>query len=251
MGAWRIGELAKRTGLTVRTLHHYDAVGLLRPSARSQAGYRLYDDEDVRRLQRIVALRTLGLSLGEIGRVLDDPTWTAGRLLGLQMERLRERIRQEGELLARLEEIARRLAKANGAGTTLSPEAISAEELLQILEMSVMFEKHYTAEQRAALDRRHEELGPEKIRAVEEEWPILIARVRGCMERGVAADSEEMQPLARRWRELVRMFTGGDPGIAASLSEVYRTEPSVRERTGLDAPVMEYVSRAMAAVGGW
>jgi MerR family transcriptional regulator, thiopeptide resistance regulator len=76
----RIGEVAAATGLTVRTLHHYDEIGLLRPSARSDAGYRLYSDGDVRRLYRIVAFRRLGLALDEIGALLD----TGGADLFLQ-----------------------------------------------------------------------------------------------------------------------------------------------------------------------
>lgn len=69
---WRIGELCRRTGLTVRTLHHWDHVGLLRPSARTSSGHRLYDERDVDRLYRIVALRELGLPLETIGTLLDD-----------------------------------------------------------------------------------------------------------------------------------------------------------------------------------
>jgi len=68
---WKVGELARATGLTVRALHHYDELGLLVPSERTFAGYRLYGDRDVRRLYRIVALRGLGLRLDEIAEVID------------------------------------------------------------------------------------------------------------------------------------------------------------------------------------
>ena len=64
---WKIGELARATGLTVRTLHHYDEIGLLVPSERTQAGYRLYGEQDVRRLYEIRALRDLGIPLGDEG----------------------------------------------------------------------------------------------------------------------------------------------------------------------------------------
>src|SRR5205809_357472 len=71
MGMWQVGELARATGLTVRTLHHYDGIGLLVPSARNHAGHRRYTDSDVRRLHQIVALRGFGLGLAEIREVLD------------------------------------------------------------------------------------------------------------------------------------------------------------------------------------
>jgi DNA-binding transcriptional MerR regulator len=68
--SWRVGELAKATGLSVRSLHHYDAIGLLQPTRRSSAGHRLYSEADVRRLHRVLALRGFGLSLTEVGQVL-------------------------------------------------------------------------------------------------------------------------------------------------------------------------------------
>lgn len=69
---WRVGELAAATGLTVRALHHYDEQGLLVPSERTEAGHRLYAEEDVECLYRILALRSLGIWLDEIAAVLDD-----------------------------------------------------------------------------------------------------------------------------------------------------------------------------------
>src|SRR5690348_15687227 len=70
-----VGELSKLTGVTVRALHHYDEIGLVRPSARTAAGYRLYDDDDVLRLQQVLLFRELGLPLPEIAAVLDDPEY--------------------------------------------------------------------------------------------------------------------------------------------------------------------------------
>jgi MerR family transcriptional regulator, thiopeptide resistance regulator len=71
-GHVQIGGLARATGLTVRTLHHYDAIGLLEPDERSYSGRRLYSEQNVRRLYQIVALRRLGLSLEEIAGTLDQ-----------------------------------------------------------------------------------------------------------------------------------------------------------------------------------
>jgi MerR family transcriptional regulator, thiopeptide resistance regulator len=69
--AWTVGQVADELGVTVRTLHHYDEIGLLRPSERSRAGYRLYTTADLERLQNIVVYRRLGFALEEIGRLLD------------------------------------------------------------------------------------------------------------------------------------------------------------------------------------
>src|SRR5690348_4993632 len=72
---WKAGALAQATGLTVRTLHHYDEIGLLRPSRRLAGGHRLYDAEDVARLYRIIRLRQLGFPLSQVADVLAEPEW--------------------------------------------------------------------------------------------------------------------------------------------------------------------------------
>src|SRR5689334_20527249 len=72
--AFTVGDLARLTGITVRALHHYDEIGLVCPSARSPAGYRLYSDADVVRLQQVLLFRELGLPLDEIAQVIDDNT---------------------------------------------------------------------------------------------------------------------------------------------------------------------------------
>jgi DNA-binding transcriptional MerR regulator len=98
---WRIGELARETGLTVRTMHHYDQLGLLSPRSRTDGGHRCYTSGDVRRLHRIVALRSLGISLEQIGTLLDgqpDPTG----LLRSQLDAVEELIRNATSLRARL-----------------------------------------------------------------------------------------------------------------------------------------------------
>lgn len=241
----RVGELAKRTGLTVRTLHHYDELGLLQPTRRSSTpsgpGYRLYDATAVERLTRILLLKGLGLSLDEIGDLLDGDGLPLGRALELQIERLRGEIDRQSRLLRRLEALAARVETDGGA---------SVDDLTETMEMMTMYENHFTPEQLETLDRRREALGEEQILAVEKEWPELIAKVRAAMERGAHPASSEVQALAARWDELVRMFTGGDPAMAASVRRVYRSEPSARQKTGLDPEIMEYVARARAAGEG-
>src|SRR5512138_440579 len=76
-----VGALARRTGLTIRALHHYDEIGLLSPSGRTEAGYRLYSDDDVRRLERIVLLRGLGMPLDRIAAALQGDGYELLELL--------------------------------------------------------------------------------------------------------------------------------------------------------------------------
>ncbi|MEU4066060.1 MerR family transcriptional regulator [Streptomyces wedmorensis] len=97
-----IGEVARRSGVSARMLRHYESLGLVRPSGRTGSGYREYSGDDIRRIFHIESLRSLGLSLREIGRALDDPGFAPSELVGDLVRRTRERIAAETELLTRL-----------------------------------------------------------------------------------------------------------------------------------------------------
>ncbi len=113
-----------------------------------------------------------------------------------------------------------------------------------------MVDKYYTPEQRAEIKERGRQLGDERIRQVEAEWPELIAQVRAEMEQGTDPASERVQALARRWMALVAEFTGGNPEIEKSLRTMYEQEPEVRERASIDPQMLAYTSRAIAAAKG-
>ena len=157
---FRVGELAKRTGVSVRTLHHYDAIGLLAPSYRSESRYRLYDREDVVRLQEIKSLRQLGFSLEEIRDLLEARRLTPLGVVEMHLQHVREQMELQRQLLGRLESIAEQLRAA---------ETPTADEMMRTIEAMTMFEKYFTEEQRQTLKERGDKLGPEAIKGVEEE----------------------------------------------------------------------------------
>ncbi|HEX8319912.1 MerR family transcriptional regulator [Longimicrobium sp.] len=239
MRTWKVGELAKATGLTVRTLHHYDEVRLLSPSHRTAAGHRMYSEGDVQRLQQIVSLRSLGFALDDIRGVLSGRELTPIQIVRMHADRLRQQIRTQQRLVERLDAVAAGLGKA---------EHVSADELIHLIEETTMFDKYYTPEQLDQLAARREQVGEGRIAEVEAEWPRLMAEVRAEMDRGTDPSDPRVQELARRWTGLVREFTGGDPGIARSLNNLYQNEESVR---GMDVgPMREmgaYIARASAA----
>ncbi|WP_406462656.1 HEAT repeat domain-containing protein [Streptomyces sp. NBC_00111] len=100
-----IGEVARRSGVSARMLRHYDSLGLVRPTGRTGGGYREYADEDIRRIFHVESLRSLGLSLQEVGRALDDPGFAPSKLVDNLIGRTRERIAAETALLTRLSRI--------------------------------------------------------------------------------------------------------------------------------------------------
>lgn len=139
----------------MRALHHYDALGLLVPAQRSFSGHRLYCEQDVRRLYRIVALRRTGMALGEISRALDARDADVGALLARQVDQLEEEIRERVELRDRLVAIADRLADQDGP---------SIEDYLEAIERNLTMEKHFTPEQMQQLERRREQVGAQAIK---------------------------------------------------------------------------------------
>ncbi|WP_329034168.1 MerR family DNA-binding transcriptional regulator [Streptomyces sp. NBC_00178] len=100
-----IGEVARRSGVSARMLRHYDALGLVRPTGRTGSGYREYSGDDIRRIFHIESLRSLGLSLRDVGRALDDPGFEPSELVDDLIRRTRERIADETALLTRLRRI--------------------------------------------------------------------------------------------------------------------------------------------------
>lgn len=100
-----IGEVARRSGVSARMLRHYDRLGLVQPTSRSSTGYREYSPEDVRRLLHVESLRSLGLSLHDVGRALDDPSFVASGLVDELAARAEERIARDTELLTRLRRV--------------------------------------------------------------------------------------------------------------------------------------------------
>src|SRR5947199_3867895 len=121
----KVGELARRTGLTVRTFHHYDEIGLLKPSLHTGSGHRLYAAGDLARLQQVLSLRQLGFSLEEVRGCLDRPGFSPLEVIRLHVARLRDQIALQRRLCARLEAVADRLQAAG---------EVSADELIRTIE---------------------------------------------------------------------------------------------------------------------
>lgn len=237
-----MGELAKQTGLSVRTLHYYDEIGLLSPEQHSSAGHRLYGAEEVRRLQHIVSLRQLGFSLEEIRECMDRPDFSLEQTIERHIDRLEEQIDVQQSLRRRLARILERMRASQEVPTT---------EFIQSIKETVMFEKYYTPEQQEQLRVRAQEVGQERIQQVQVEWEELFARYREEMERGTDPASETVQALAAKSASLIREFTGGDPGIAKSLGNMYKGEGAENVLGGhgyeVNGGLWEYMQKASAS----
>jgi MerR family transcriptional regulator, thiopeptide resistance regulator len=235
----RVGEVAEATGLTIRTLHHYDEIGLLVPSERSGAGYRLYSDGDVRRLYRILALRGMGFALHEIAETLTREGEDPRPVLRRHLERIDEQMRLAERLRSRLARILDLLDRA---------EEPSGDQFMHAIEVMTRMERYYTPEQIEQLEQRAAAIGEGGLRRAEADWAEVIAAVEAERAAGTDPADAKLDPLVARWNELIEAFTGGDPGIRASLQRMYETEgPERASRGAVSAETMAYAQRAIAA----
>ena len=241
----KVGALSRRTGLSVRTLHHYDEIALLVPSVRTPAGHRLYTYEDVGRLQQIQSLRMMGFPLDEIRRLLDDRAGPSPqRVVAMQLERLEQQISEQQQLVGRLRKLTRYLDTATPAPLT---------DLCRIIEATIMMEKYFTPEQLTEIEARGKTLGADRIREVEQAWGEVIPAVRAHMAAGTPPDNPELQAVARRWKSLVDEFTGGNREIARNVRAMYDVEHAqinaVQPNTP-DPAMFAFMSKVFATIGG-
>ncbi|TKC86850.1 MerR family transcriptional regulator [Trinickia terrae] len=225
----KIGELARQCGLTVRTLHHYDDIGLLTPSARTESGYRLYDRTDIARLYQIQALQRFGLSLAGIGAFLAGTDLPLASLVDKQLHMLEDQIQRATRLHERLSRLRDQLTRGE------EPELA---DWLTTLESMTMYDKYFSEDELERLAF----LYPDTREAAE--WRDLAAEVREALERNVTPREPEAQVLARRWMALLERDTAGSATLFAKLDEMYLNEPSLQERIGISPEMRAFILEA-------
>ena len=211
MGA---GEFAALAGVTVRALHHYDRLGLLRPR-RGRNGYRSYGERDLVRLEQIVALKFVGLPLRTIKKLLDRGGLELGDALAIQRQVLEARRGLLDQAIAAI----RQAEQAVEAGE--SPATAVLKKIIEVMEMQNDAEwtlKYYDEGAQAKLAERRKLWSPELQERVSREWMELIREVEAAAGEDPAGESG--QALAARWMALVGEFTGGDPAITRGLSNL-------------------------------
>ena len=236
------GEFAKRAGVTVRTLHHYDRLGLLSPEGRSGAGYRLYGEDDLARLQHIAALKFLGVPLRRIKELLAQSPPDLRAALRVQRRVLTDYRRRLDAALQAIDRVER---AASGGAEGLDWRSLRAiSEALTMHENMEWVKQYYTDEQLADLARRED---PDVRANGERDWALLMADVEAALGEDPAG--ERGQALAARWADLIHAFTGGDAGIRSGLQKLYEDRanwPATMKIPYSDA-VGAFIEKAMSA----
>jgi MerR family transcriptional regulator, thiopeptide resistance regulator len=208
-------DFAKRAGITIRALYHYDRLGLLKPSGRTTVRYRLYSDQDPVRLERIVALKFIGFPLSQIRD-----------LLAARLSNVAAALRQKRQIIAeKREHLARAIRAIERAEQVLASSGQTDWEpfrkIIEVIEMQNRkdwMRKYYTEEQLNSLRKRWT---PQVQAESQRGWEELVRDTEAAIARGEDPHGEIGHQLAVRWQKLLGHFTGDDPGIAESLQKLY------------------------------
>ena len=207
---YRVSDFAEKAGVTVRTLHHYDRLGLLKPSGRTEAGYRLYGERDFTRLQQIVTLKFIGLPLRQIKALLDGSDLDLSATLRLQRRLLQEKRLQLEAAIQAIEEAERSL-KSNRV-----PDLVALKKIIEVMERQNAMEwtkKYYSEEAQVKIAERARTFTPEMQAKVTQDWYELIRDIESAISSHDDPASAKARKLAERWSSFTCGFTGGDPEV--------------------------------------
>ncbi|CAM4098551.1 MerR family transcriptional regulator [Janibacter anophelis] len=221
MEALTVGQVAESFGVTVRTLHHYDEVGLLHPSERSHAGYRLYTGEDLQRLGTIVVYRRLGFSLDEIGELLDGADVVAH--LRRQRDLVTERLAQMSDLVAAID---RRLE------AEMNDQPATTEDLKELFGEGYTEEYQAEAQERwgdtdkwAQSQARTKDMTKEQWAEVKAEMDAFGAALGEAVRAGEPVDSDRAADIAEQHRASIARFYDCDHEFQVCLAQMYLADP--------------------------
>ena len=243
---YTVGEVAGLAGVTVRTLHHYDEIGLLSPRGRSAGGYRLYAETDLERLERVLFYRELGFPLEEVARILDGADDSSSHLRW-QHRLLRQRVARLQEMIALIE----KEMEAKQMGISLTPE-----ERLEIFGDFVPEDYAQEAEERwgdtdAYKQSRHRVAAHTKADWVQigEESSEIESKLAAALKAGIAADGETAMNLAEEHRQHIsRWFYDCSYEVHRGLGQMYVGDPRFTARYENIAPgLARFLSDAIAA----
>ncbi|MEM9494799.1 MAG: MerR family transcriptional regulator [Pseudomonadota bacterium] len=243
---YKISDVARMTGVSVRTLRYYDEIGLLTPAGRSSAGYRLYDDDDLLRMQQILIGRSLGLSLEEIGRGLDDPAFDMAESLQRQRRLLTYRLNETHKMIASidaaLEKISERTRKEMDMTTLFDgfdPASFDKEAKEKWGETAAYRESA----------RRTKTYGEDQWRAIKAEGAQIWADAAAAMQAGEPHHSGAASEIVERHRShICRWFYDLTPEAHGQLAALWRADPRFAETIeGYGAGLTEWLAKAVDA----
>lgn len=220
--SYHVQDFAELAGITVRALHHYDRLGLLKPG-RTEAGYRLYRAPDLERLEQIAALKFLGIPLKQIKELLDRGVLDWPERLRLQRRLLEDKRR----LLDRAIRIIRQAEQTVRPGQR--PDAALLKKIIEVIEMENKTDwtrKYYSDEALQKVEQGGQRWTPELQERATKDWTDLFRDVEAAIAQGADPAGKPAQALGARWKKLIEAFTGGDREVSSGLGRLYADRPN-------------------------
>lgn len=245
--AHTVGEVARLAGITVRTLHHYDEIGLLRPSGRTEAGYRLYEHGDLQRLQELLFYRELGMRLDEIAAAMGDVSYERSAALAEHRERLLDKRHRIDRLLAAVDAAL----DAEERGTTMNEQ-----DMLEVFGDFDPKEHEAEAEERwggtdayRESQRRASQYTKEQWLRIKAEGQANIDRFADLLRSGADSTGEEAMAAAEEHREHIsRWFYDCGYDIHRGLAEMYVQDPRfTKTYDDVEQGLARFISEAIIA----
>ncbi len=246
--ALTVGQVAERFAMTVRTLHHYDEIGLLRPSRRSAAGYRLYTDSDITRLQHVVVYRRLGFALEDIAVVLDDPGADVSAHLRRQRDAVMSRLDELSDLVVAID----RALEAEMSGTRLT-----REEQQELFGDDFSEEYQVEARERWGDTEEWKQSQARTARYTKSDWQAIKAEGDAVNDAFVAAKRSGAAPdspaalaaAAAHGRHIEDRFYDLSPEMHRCLAQMYvGDERFTKHYDDLEPGLAQYVHDAIVAL---
>ncbi|CAG9620022.1 MerR family transcriptional regulator [Sutcliffiella rhizosphaerae] len=235
---WKVGELAKLTGLTIRTLRYYDQIDLFSPSQYTESGHRLYTKSDLSKLHQILALKQIGLSLDDIKSIITKKEEDFDtNILETQITRIKKDIQVQQNLLYELESALK---------TIRIKKIMSVEELTKLLgAMKVYQEKYFTKQQLDIMKNYYDQYDESTLNEVEKTFSMILKKIQIEKENGTPSKSNKVQKLAKQWSDIVYSFTGNDQELRKQTEKFHAEIPDNGLRFGMDAELYKYIKEAL------
>ncbi len=219
MSLMSIGEVAKRSGITVRALHHYETMGLISPK-RTESRQRVYAFRDITRLQHIQMLKRTGLTLAQIKHLIGTSSWRAEDVLTMQRSLAEEELEKAKHRLAMLDEAIACAAAGEPADlSTLCNIIKMGEHAMSEEKWQKVWDKFYTDEEQERWRAAKEKLAEETVREHEQKWPALLARTEALV--GTDPGSTEAQQVVKEWNAMTQAIYDIDPVLTESAAKLY------------------------------
>jgi MerR family transcriptional regulator, thiopeptide resistance regulator len=222
-----VSEVARIAGVSVRALHHYDDIGLLVPRERTEAGYRVYDEDDLLRLQQILLGRELGLALEEIRRSLDDPGFDHRRALLAQRRQLQTRARRADEMIRAVDAALAMLGDGSGGSMDAKQLFDGFDPAQHEAEVQDRWGDTDAYRESARRSRRY---GKDDWRRIQEEQAAIYADAAAALRAGHAPDTAEAMDVAERHRQSIeRWFYPCGPAMHTNLADLWEADARFAE----------------------